>query len=188
MPSHDKARRFDNAGEMANALEEKKSAYVYGKNWKNSPDKAARISSIIASNVELFSDALLQGPARLDDIEDIAERAKMYLNACVEKSVLPTWLGLCNYAFGRTRRGVEWYVKEHSETETARFLLLLRDALGSMMLDSGLSRNTSEILTIFALRNMNGFSGGDVAEALPESPPETKTAEEILSKYGDLLV
>lgn len=188
MPKPDKGKHFDSVGDMSTALEQTKTGHLYGK--KPSPDKAARISAIVRNGSAMFADSLLQGAAKLtdDNLEDIAERSRAYLSACVEKSVVPNWMSFCNFALGWTRRGVEGHIRNNPQTQVSKFLVLFRDSLASIMLDAGLMRDTSEILTIFSLRNMNGFSGGDAHEMLPEAAPDTQTAEEILTKYGDLLV
>ena len=107
----------------------------------------------------------------LDSIDDVRQRTDDFFRACEDAAVVPTFLGLC-VSFGYSREGLYRYLRVHSNSETAQFIELVRETLADALIASSLTRTTDAATSIFALKNLHGFSDKiEVAPVVEKSGP-----------------
>ena len=112
--------------------------------------------------------------------------ATRYIESCKRAGVVPTILGL-SAALGYSRKTVWQYITQHPESRSAQYLDAIRSAFAAVLAQLGLSRNCSEAVSIFLLKN-SGQGLVDRAEvdisAKAESPlGERISTEELKRKY-----
>ncbi len=153
-----------------------------------SSEKSKEISSLVTNQRTLLNESLKLGRVSLkdDNFEMVVERVSMYFDSCIKAGMLPSFTGVAVYGLGYTYRGVVKYISDHPETNVARFLDVIRDSIGDMILQSGSRKITSEILTIFALRNAHGFSNEDKPLVGLDDDFRETTAAEIAEKYANI--
>lgn len=131
--------------------------------------KAAMISADVAFKRQNLAMATRQPKVDLDDLDDVKTRTDTFLAACEAASALPTFLGLA-VSFGYTREGLYKYLRNSSQTQTAQYIELVRETLADAMITASLNRTTDNSTTIFALKNLHGFS--DRLEIEPVQPQD----------------
>lgn len=117
----------------------------------------------------------------LDSVADVRKRTDDFLRACEDAAVVPTFLGLC-VSFGYSREGLYRYLRVHSNSETAQFIELVRETLADALIASSLTRTTDAATSIFALKNLHGFSDRiEVAPVVEKAGPlgELQDKEEL---------
>lgn len=174
--------------EMTQAVAENKKTNKMYYPLKNT-EKSKEISNLITNQRSLLNDSLQFGRVALNDdnFQTVVERVSMYFDSCIKAGMLPSFTGVAVYGLGYTYRGLVKYIADHPETNVARYLDVVRDSIGDMILQSGSRKITSEILTIFALRNAHGFSNEDKPlEGLEDDAFPSATAAEIAEKYANI--
>ncbi len=175
-------------GEMTAAVALSKENNKLQAPLKNS-EKSAEISKLIANQRVLLNNSLQCGRVSLRDenFEEVVFRVQCYFDSCEQAGVLPSFTGVAVFGLGMTARGLRKHLTEYPNSSVSRYLELVRDGIGDLILQSGSKKITSEILTIFALRNAHGFtneeqplSGLDNDDSFPE------TVTEIMNKYAGI--
>lgn len=120
----------------------------------------------------------------LDSLEEVEKCVDDYMQSCVKANCLPTMMGF-SACSGWSRKSIYQYINTH-RTESARFLDNLRSSWAAIMAQLALTRQASEAVSIFLLKN----SGQDLTDkceltAIPlqPEPAEEMTAEEIARRY-----
>ena len=146
--------------------------------------KAQQFDAIIGQQLELLAGVRKDGKIDLDNLAAVEATATRYIESCKRAGVVPTILGL-SAALGYSRKTVWQYITQHPESRTAQYLDALRSAFAAVLAQLGLSRNCSEAVSIFLLKN-SGQGLTDKTEldisAHQESPLGEKADPEALKR------
>lgn len=148
--------------------------------------KEQQFSAALDQQMELLAGVKKNGKIDLDNLNAVEATATRYIESCKRAGVVPTILGL-SAALGYSRKTVWQYITQHPESRSAQYLDTLRTVFASILAQLGLSRNTSEAVSIFLLKN-SGQGLTDKTEidiaARQESPlGERADPEELRRKY-----
>ena len=148
--------------------------------------KAQQFTDALNQQMELLAGVKKNGKIDLNDITAVETTATRYIESCKRAGVVPTILGL-SAALGYSRKTVWQYITQHPGSRSAQYLDALRSAFAAVLAQLGLTRNTSEAVSIFLLKN-SGQGLTDKTEldisAHQESPLGEKTStEELRRKY-----
>lgn len=148
----------------------------------------AEIANTVFTKSELLKDSVKYGRVSLVDtnLPEVMERCEAYFTACANASILPSIGGVAVFALGITRQGLYGHLKRNPDSKVSRYLGLVRDAIGDMMLEMGSKKTISDISMIFILRNGYGFKNIDSPDVeIQDDEKRPKTVEEIRQKYAD---
>ena len=148
--------------------------------------KNQQFAAALDQQIELLAGVRKDGKIDLDNLAAVEATATRYIESCKRAGVVPTILGL-SAALGYSRKAVWEFITRHPESRTAQYLDALRSAFAAVLAQLGLSRNCSEAVSIFLLKN-SGQGLTDKTEldisAHQESPLGEKTStEELKRKY-----
>lgn len=148
--------------------------------------KAQQFTDALNQQMELLAGVKKNGKIDLNDVTAVETTATRYIESCKRAGVVPTILGL-SAALGYSRKTVWQYITQHPESRSAQYLDALRSAFAAVLAQLGLSRNCSEAVSIFLLKN-SGQGLTDKTEldisAHQESPlGEKVSTEELKRKY-----
>lgn len=148
--------------------------------------KNQQFAAALDQQIELLAGVRKDGKIDLDNLAAVEATATRYIESCRRACVVPTILGL-SAALGYSRKTVWQYITQHPESRTAQYLDALRSAFAAVLAQLGLSRNCSEAVSIFLLKN-SGQGLTDKTEldisAHQESPLGEKiSTEELKRKY-----
>lgn len=93
----------------------------------------------------------------LSDITEVKKRTLIYLKACEVNAVFPSTSGLAR-CLGYSRQELDNWRTKHQGTETSRWLNSFADACAEILHQSALTKNTSEITTIFLSKSLYGMT------------------------------
>jgi hypothetical protein len=119
--------------------------------------KVDAMSADIAGKITLLQNSVSRPRADLTDLEAVQQITYQYMNACKDMGVFPTVLGL-SASLGISRQGLNKHLREHPESDTAKFIEVVKDVFADIMTNSALFRNADSATTIFVLKNCAGFS------------------------------
>lgn len=117
----------------------------------------------------------------LDDTKAVMERTRDYFVACARAGNPPSVLSFCSVGLGLTRTRVMEYCRKHSNA-TSEFLTRVGDLIADQITTGALYGNLDNIMAIFQLKNLHGFSDNikieaATAEQAPEIDEEALRAE-----------
>lgn len=117
----------------------------------------------------------------LDDTKAVMERTRDYFVACAQAGNPPSVLSFCSVGLGLTRNRVLEYCRKHSNA-TSEFLTRVGDLIADQITTGALYGNLDNIMAIFQLKNLHGFSDNikieaATAEQAPEIDEEALRAE-----------
>ena len=106
---------------------------------------------------------------------------------CEDAGSLPTFEKYAAY-LGYSRQYLYAWLSENSETVAAEIIDQARTIITSIMIDEGLKRNTSEVLTIFMLKNAVGqnFLDRTQVENVNLSSDRSLNEEDLLRRANTL--
>ena len=146
--------------------------------------KNQQFAAALDQQIELLAGVRKDGKIDLDNLAAVEATATRYIESCKRAGVVPTILGL-SAALGYSRKTVWQYITQHPESRTAQYLDALRSAFAAVLAQLGLSRNCSEAVSIFLLKN-SGQGLTDKTEldisAHQESPLGEKADPEALRR------
>ena len=182
------------AEEMAQELtvSQNGSKLYRNKNYKEVSDelKAEALGNAIDHQMELLDRVRARGKIDLDNINEVTAAAEEYMKACRMANCYPTLMGLCA-AMGYSRMGVYNYLTRKPESETAQFIDALRSSWAAILAQMGLTRQASEAVSIFLLKNSGqGLSDKaemDITARRDDYLGPELTAEQIAAKWADIL-
>lgn len=127
-------------------------------------------AEIISKSVGMSAKALKEHTQRVDlsDLAEVQQRTQDYLAACADAGVIPTVMGLAAHGFACSRQWLNEFLRTHPESKSTEFIERVKDAFADVMVTSALNRATDSTLSIFVLKNTNGFA--DRLEVMPPSP------------------
>ena len=148
--------------------------------------KNQQFTAALDQQIELLAGVRKDGKIDLDNLAAVEATATRYIESCKRAGVVPTILGL-SAALGYSRKTVWQYITQHPESRTAQYLDALRSAFAAVLAQLGLSRNCSEAVSIFLLKNsgqgLTNKTKLDIS-AHQESPLGEKiSTEELKRKY-----
>ena len=114
--------------------------------------KTQQFADALNQQMELLAGVKKNGKIDLDDLAAVEATATRYLESCRRANVVPTILGL-SAALGYSRKAVWEFITRHPESRSAQYLDALRSAFAAVLAQLGLSRNCSEAVSIFLLKN-----------------------------------
>ena len=115
------------------------------------------ITRLVGLSFDQMSEFATSEHISLTDITALKTRSLIYLKACEENAVFPSMLGLAR-SLGYSRQElINWQTK-HQGTETARWLNSFADVCAEILHQSALTKNTSEITTIFLSKSLYGMT------------------------------
>lgn len=147
--------------------------------------KSEALDNIIDQQLDLLATAKKRGKVNLNDLNEVEATATAYMTSCKRAGVYPTMLGFAA-ACGYSRKAIYEYIARHNG-KTVDYLDGLRSSWAAIIAHMGLSRQCSESVSIFLLKN-SGQGMADKAEIdiVPkkENPlGERKDPEELRRKY-----
>ena len=147
--------------------------------------KSEALDNIIDQQLDLLATAKKRGKVNLNDLNEVEATATAYMTSCKRAGVYPTMLGFAA-ACGYSRKAIYEYIACHNG-KTVDYLDGLRSSWAAIIAHMGLSRQCSESVSIFLLKN-SGQGMADKAEIdiVPkkENPlGERKDPEELRRKY-----
>lgn len=148
--------------------------------------KAQQFDAIIGQQLELLAGVRKDGRVDLNNLEAVQATAERYLRSCQLSGIAPTMMAL-SAALGYCRKSLWQYINNNPETPSGRYLSILQTTFAAILAQLGLTRNTSEAVSIFLLKN-SGQGLTDKTEidlaAHQESPlGEKADPEELRRKY-----
>lgn len=180
------------AEEMAQELtvSQQGSRLYKNRNYKEVSDelKAEALSNAIAHQMELLQTARRRGRVDLSNVHEVEAAAAQYMEACKLSNTYPTLLGF-SASMGLSRIAVYRYLDRHPHSETAQFIDALRSSWAAILAQMGLTRQASEAVSIFLLKNSSqGLSDKaelDVTARRDDDEPKM-SAEQIAAKWAEL--
>lgn len=146
--------------------------------------KAQQFDAIIGQQLELLAGVRKDGRVDLNNLEAVQATAERYLRSCQLSGIAPTMMAL-SAALGYCRKSLWQYISNNPETPSGRYLSILQTTFAAILAQLGLTRNTSEAVSIFLLKN-SGQGLVDRAEvdisAKAESPLGEKADPEALRR------
>lgn len=146
--------------------------------------KAQQFDAIIGQQLELLAGVRKDGRVDLNNLEAVQATAERYLRSCQKAGIAPTMMAL-SAALGYCRKSLWQYINNNPETPSGRYLSILQTTFAAILAQLGLTRNTSEAVSIFLLKN-SGQGLVDRAEvdisAKAESPLGEKADPEALRR------
>lgn len=146
--------------------------------------KAQQFDAIIGQQLELLAGVRKDGRVDLNNLEAVQATAERYLRSCQLSGIAPTMMAL-SAALGYCRKSLWQYISNNPETPSGRYLSILQTTFAAILAQLGLTRNTSEAVSIFLLKN-SGQGLTDKTEldisAHQESPLGEKVDPEALRR------
>ena len=178
----DKQAQLDNPDSPAvnkrnlKAMEKADKAEAVAKNLLN-------LAGVIDEEIGMLDRTALKNATAvdLDDTKAVMERTRDYFVACAEAGNPPSILSFCSVGLGLTRNRVLEYCRKHSNA-TSEFLTRVGDLIADQITTGALYGNLDNIMAIFQLKNLHGFSDNikieaATAEQAPEIDEEALRAE-----------
>ena len=114
--------------------------------------KAQQFDAIIGQQLELLAGVRKDGRVDLNNLEAVQATAERYLRSCQLSGIAPTMMAL-SAALGYCRKSLWQYINNNPETPSGRYLSILQTTFAAILAQLGLTRNTSEAVSIFLLKN-----------------------------------
>lgn len=135
------------------------------------------ITRLVGLSFDQMSELATSEHISLSDTAELKKRTLIYLKACEENAVFPSKSGLAR-CLGYSRRELDNWITQHQGTETARWLISFSDVCAEILHQAALTKNTSEITTIFlskALYGMVETSNITLSQGQGDIKPEVNT-------------
>ena len=130
----------------------------------------AAIGKDLESKLSLLNTVENRGRIDLHDTVRVKEITGEYLKRCRDDGQIPTVMGL-SAALGISRRWLNMFMAENPGHSTTAFLEVYKELSADAIAQAGLGRFISETLSIFILKNCNGWSDRIEIEATQSAQP-----------------
>lgn len=130
----------------------------------------AAIGKDLESKLSLLNTVESRGRVDLHDTARVKEITGEYLERCRDDGQIPTVMGL-SAALGISRRWLNMFMSENPGHATTAFLDIYKELSADAIAQAGLGRFISETLSIFILKNCNGWADRIEIEATPNTQP-----------------
>lgn len=127
----------------------------------------------IRSDIRRKTETLMDSPGKVDlsDLQAVKARAESYLRSCADSATIPSVMGLASLGFGISRQWLNEFCRTHKGSPSAEFIEQLKDLFADILSNAALNRAASEAMSIFILKNCNGFVDRvEVTPGTPENP------------------
>lgn len=188
MNSNDKQTAI--IAEMTEAITTARNGNGYRqKVYKDDADgrKAQALREDIAIKIEQLE--AVNGRQKVDwqDLNLVKERTIAYFRACEKAACIPSVMGLAVYGFGVDRGTLNEFIRRYPETNSARFLLAVKDVIADVLTNAALNRRIDNVMSIFQLKNGHGFRDSVEIQAATETPIHSSMSpEDIEAQLADL--
>ena len=115
------------------------------------------ITRLVGLSFAQMSELATSEHISLSDITEVKKRTLIYLKACEVNAVFPSKSGLAR-CLGYSRQEIDNWISKHQGTETSRWLSSFSDACAENLHQAALTKNTSEITTIFLSKSLYGMT------------------------------
>ena len=147
--------------------------------------KSEALDSIIDQQLDLLATAKRRGRVNLNNVDEVEATATAYMTSCKQAGVYPTMLGFAA-ACGYSRKSIYEFISKN-RGKSVDYLDGLRSSWAAIVAHMGLTRQCSESVSIFLLKNCGqGMADRAEIDIAPktESPlGERKDPEELRRKY-----
>lgn len=147
--------------------------------------KAEALDSIIDQQLELLETAKRRGRVNLNNVDEVEATATAYMTSCKQAGVYPTMLGFAA-ACGYSRKSIYEFISKN-QGKSVDYLDGLRSSWAAIVAHMGLTRQCSESVSIFLLKNcgqgMADRAEIDIAPKTENPLGEQKDPEELRRKY-----
>ena len=130
----------------------------------------AAIGKDLDAKLSLLHDVERRGKVDLHDTGRVKEITADYLTRCRDDGAIPTVMGLAA-SLGISRRWLNMFMSENPGHATTAFLDIYKELSADAIAQAGLGRFISETLSIFILKNCNGWADRIEIEATPNTQP-----------------
>lgn len=184
-------RKARPADEMAHDLEAEKGGKLYKGNYKQISDELKResLEANITQQIDLLKSAYERGKVDLENTEAVRQQAVEFMEACKTAAVFPTMLAFAA-SLGLSRQRLYAFLQTHPENHpTVELIDGLRTSWAAILAQQGLTRQTSDAVTIFLLKNSGqGLQDKVEIEAAASQGPlgHEVAADKIAMKYAEL--
>lgn len=152
--------------------------------------KAEALATAIDQHTTLLQRLRERGRVDLNNVDEIAEIANNYMQSCKNANIYPSLLGF-SAALGYSRQHLYRYLEAH-DNDTTRYIDALRSCWAAILAQAGLTRQASESVSIFLLKNSGqGLRDqNEITVASSDNSPfgTTKTREELEREYLESVV
>lgn len=146
--------------------------------------KTEMLQNDIRTKSRMLYAANEQTAVNFNDLEDVQNRTRIYLDACAASGTFPSMMGLAAYGFGVSRQAVYWQLKHNPDAPSSRFIDRTRDLIADILAGAALNRNADNVTSIFILKNGLGFSDRVEIEPVTNHEPEQAYDKtELLKRY-----
>lgn len=160
-------------------------------NYKEISDqlKTEALANAVDHQMRLMQQARERGRVDLDSLDEVTATAETYMKSCKMAGVFPTMLGFAA-ACGMSRMTLYRYIDAHPNSEVTQYLDALRSSWAAILAQMGLSRQASESVSIFLLKNTaQGLTDRTEVDISAKSTAPLGTVQDpiaIARKYSDL--
>lgn len=158
-----------------------------GKKTAPAEAKKADFAAVISEHKQILANVYKRGKVPLTDDRQVSAQTLEFFSMCEDAGSLPTFEKYAAY-LGYSRQYLYAWLSENSETVAAEIIDQARTIITSIMIDEGLKRNTSEVLTIFMLKNAVGqnFLDRTQVENVNLSSDRSLNEEDLLRRANTL--
>lgn len=159
-------------------MEKQEKAQAVAKNLLN-------LADVIDEEIGLIDRTALKNAAAvdLDDCKAVMERTRDYFTACAVAGNPPSLLTYCSIGLGLTRQRVLDYCRKNSNAST-EFLTRVSDLIADQITTGALFGNLDNIMAIFQLKNLHGFSDNIKIEAAVSDNIPTIDEDALRAEYA----
>lgn len=115
------------------------------------------ITRLVGLSFDQMSEFATSEHISLTDITELKTRSLIYLKACEDNAVFPCMSGLAR-CLGYSRQELDNWRSKHQGTEVSRWLNTFADACLETLHQAALTKNISEITTIFLSKSLYGLT------------------------------
>lgn len=184
-------RKAQPADEMAAELKAERGGKLYKGNYKQISDELKResLEQNISQQIHILQKAYQRGKIDLENTEEVRAQAIVFMEACKTAAVFPTMMAFAA-SLGLSRQRVYAFIQSHPPTHpTVELLDSLRTSWAAILAQQGLTRQTSEPVTIFLLKNSGQglVDKVEIEASTPKDPlGEAPDPATIAAKYAML--
>ncbi len=114
------------------------------------------ITRLVGMSFEQMSQFATSERISLSDLDELKKRTLIYLKACEENAVFPSISGLARTLGYSRQELISWQTNKQG-TDVSRWLNSFSDMCVELLHQSALTKNTSEITTIFLSKALYGM-------------------------------
>lgn len=130
--------------------------------------------------------AYQRGRVDLSNPDELATQAEIFMQACQEAGVIPTFEKFCA-SLGYSRQTVYHFLRDNPTSRSAEIIDHVRTVFTDLLQEQALQRNFAETLSIFLLKNARGQGFTDKPSEIMQTYREAPSIEQMMRGI-DLLI